>query len=117
MIRHIVMWQLHDPADAPKFKELLDSCKSVVPGILEWEVGIRSPRLEASMDVVLVSAFADKAALDAYQNHPHHKAVGAQLGGMRSHRMVLDYPTLAPGLADVDLAQDLSFAPTAPGAL
>jgi quinol monooxygenase YgiN len=117
MIRHIVMWRLHDPADAPKFKDLLDSCKSVVPGILEWEVGIRAPRLEASMDVVLVSGFVDQAALDAYQNHPHHKAVGAQLAGLRAERAVLDYPSQAPGLADVDLAQDLSFAPTAPGAL
>lgn len=117
MIRHIVMWQLHDSADAPKFRDLLDSCKSVVPGILEWEVGIRSPRLDASMDVVLVSAFADKAALDAYQSHPHHKAVGAQLGTMRSHRVVLDYPSLAPGRAGVAPAPDLSFAPTTPGGL
>lgn len=91
MIRHVVMWQLHDPADAPKFKELLDSCKSLVPGMLEFEVGVREAGLEASMDVVLVSTFADEAALEAYQQHPHHKAVGAQLGRLRAARHVLDH--------------------------
>lgn len=117
MIKHIVMWQLNDPADAPKFKELLDSCKSLVPGMLEFEVGIRTPRLEATMDVVLVSTFTDKASLDAYQEHPHHKAVGAQLARMRSNRAVVDYVTnIEPG-ADVDLGDDLSFAPTAPAPL
>jgi quinol monooxygenase YgiN len=117
MIKHIVMWQLNDPADAPKFKELLDSCKSLVPGMLEFEVGIRTPRLEATMDVVLVSTFTDKAALDAYQEHPHHKAVGAQLGRLRSARSVVDYVTLQQPGADVDLGDDLSFAPTAPAPL
>ncbi|AKJ29302.1 Dabb family protein [Caldimonas brevitalea] len=114
MIKHIVMWQLNDRDDAPKFKALLDSCKSLVPGMLEFEVGIRHPRLEANMDVVLVSSFTDKAALDAYQEHPHHKAVAAQLGRLRASRAVVDYVTHAQPGADVDLADDLSFAPTAP---
>lgn len=117
MIKHIVMWQLHNPADATRFKELLDSCRTVVPGILEWEVGIRHPRLEASMDVVLVSTFADKAALDAYQVHPQHVAVKDELAKMRSQRTILDYPTHALAEADLDLARDLSFAPTAHGDL
>lgn len=91
MIRHVVMWQLHDPADAPRFKELLDSCKNLVPGMIEFEVGVRRAPLEANVDVVLVSTFADQAALDAYQNHPHHKAVGAELGKLRRGRHVLDY--------------------------
>ncbi len=117
MIKHIVMWQLHDPADGPRFKELLDTCQTVVPGILEWEVGLRHPRLEADHDVVLVSTFADKASLDAYQVHPHHVAVKAELGKLRSSRAILDYPTSALAEADLDLARDLSFAPTAPGDL
>ena len=36
MIRHIVMWTLHDPADAPRFKALLDSCARLVPGANHW---------------------------------------------------------------------------------
>jgi quinol monooxygenase YgiN len=93
MIRHVVMWTLKDPAEAPRFKRLLDSCKDLVPGMLEFEVGIRTRGLEASVDVILVSTFADAAALEAYQHHPQHQAVGAQLGPLREARSVLDYET------------------------
>ena len=91
MIRHIVMWSLHQPADAPRFKALLDSCAAVVSGIVEFDVGIRRHGLEANVDVVLVSTFTDTAQLEAYQNDPHHKAVAVQLGAMRSGRHVLDF--------------------------
>lgn len=91
MLRHIVMWKLKDPADAPRFKQLLDSCQNLVPGMLNFEAGIRSDGLEANCDVVLVSTFADAAALDAYLHHPYHKSVGAELGPMRQDRHVLDY--------------------------
>jgi quinol monooxygenase YgiN len=91
MIRHVVMWKLRDPADAARFKALLDSCIGLVPGMLQFEVGIRADGLEANVDVVLVSAFADTAALDAYQSHPHHRAVSAQLGPLRESRHVLDH--------------------------
>lgn len=91
MIKHIVMFTLQDPANAPQVKALLDSCKDLVPGIHEFEVGIKTEGLEASADVVLVSTFADAAALAAYQPHPHHQSVVAQIRGMASGRQVLDY--------------------------
>jgi quinol monooxygenase YgiN len=90
MIRHVVMWKLNNPADAPRFKALLDGCAQLVPGTLEFEVGIRHEWLEANVDVLLVSRFADAAALDAYQSHPAHKAVSAQLGPLRQARHVID---------------------------
>jgi quinol monooxygenase YgiN len=92
MIRHVVMWTLKDAADAPRFKALLDSCRTIVPGIVQFEVGVRTPGHDASADVVLVSTFVDAAALDAYQNHPHHKAVSAEVGPLRQSRVVLDHP-------------------------
>lgn len=92
MIRHVVMWTLKDPADAPRFKALLDSCRTLVPGIVQFEVGVRTPGHDATADVVLVSTFVDAAALDAYQNHPHHKAVSAEVGPLRQSRVVLDHP-------------------------
>ncbi|MCH8180678.1 MAG: Dabb family protein [Proteobacteria bacterium] len=91
MIRHIVMFQLKRPEDAPKVKDLLDSCKGLVPGMHEFDVGIRTEGLEATADVVLVSTFADAAALAAYQPHPHHQGVVAQIREMASGRQVLDY--------------------------
>ncbi len=91
MIKHIVLFTLKDPANAPQVKALLDSCKDIVPGIREFEVGIKTEGLEATADVVLVSTFDDAAALAAYQPHPHHQGVVAQIREMASGRQVLDY--------------------------
>lgn len=92
MIRHIVMWTLKRPEDAAKVKALLDSCQAIVPGIQEFQVGIKADGLEANCDVVLVSTFADAAALAAYQPHPHHQGVVAQIREMAATRHVLDFP-------------------------
>lgn len=91
MLKHIVMWKLKNPADAATFKSLLDSCAGLVPGMLAFEVGLRGEGLEANVDVALLSAFESTEALDAYQNHPHHKEVSAQLGPLREQRTVLDF--------------------------
>jgi quinol monooxygenase YgiN len=90
-IRHVVIWTLHDPADAAAFKAELDSCAGLVAGMREFEVGIRDATLEANADVVLVSLFDDETALAAYQNHPHHQGVSARIGVLRSERRVVDY--------------------------
>jgi quinol monooxygenase YgiN len=91
MIRHVVMWKLLDAGNATRFKALLDSCAGLVPGMLEFEVNTCAPGLEGNVDVMLNSLFTDAAALDAYQTHPHHKAVSAQLGPLRETRNVLDH--------------------------
>ena len=91
MIKHIVMWKLIDPADAPRFKQLLDTCKGLVPGMREFEVSLRDASLEASHDVVLYSVFDDEAALQSYVVHPVHKDVAATLGTLRESRAVFDF--------------------------
>ena len=91
MIKHIVMWKLKDAAQAPFFKAQLDTCDKLVPGMLAFEVAIRTGELEANCDVVLYSVFEDKAALAAYQNHPQHKQISGGLGALRDTRTVLDY--------------------------
>lgn len=96
MIRHVVMWKLLSAADAPGFKALLDSCAGLVPGMLEFEVSTREPGLEANVDVMLNSLFIDADALQAYQIHPHHKAVSAHLGLLRETRSVMDHAAAGP---------------------
>ena len=98
MIKHIVMWKLKDHAEgadraanAAKMKALLDGCRDVVPGIVEFEVALAQSGLEATYDVVLYSVFADKAALDAYQDHPRHVAVKPFIGAVRLERQCMDY--------------------------
>jgi hypothetical protein len=98
VIRHIVMWKLKESAEgasraenAAKLKEKLEGCRNIVPGILHLEVGLAGEGLESSYDVVLVSDFADKAALDAYQVHPTHEALKAFVGAVREARQCVDY--------------------------
>ncbi len=95
MIHHVVIWTLKNPAEIGRFKALLESCAGLVPGMLRFEVGSREAPLpaglEATGDVVLVSSFESVEALQAYQTHPHHKVVGAELGPMRQGKQVLDW--------------------------
>jgi quinol monooxygenase YgiN len=90
-LRHIVMWTLKDVADAPRFKAELESCRSLVPGVLSFQVALRREGLEANVDVLLDTTFLDAAALEAYRSHPHHEGVSARIGPLRHTRHVLDY--------------------------
>ncbi|KAF1029831.1 MAG: hypothetical protein GAK40_00301 [Burkholderia plantarii] len=99
MIRHIVMWKLK-PTSADgatraenivKLKAQLEGCRGIVPGLLHLEVGVATEGLEATFDVVLVSDFTDKAALDAYQVHPVHEALKQFIGTVREGRECIDY--------------------------
>lgn len=91
MLRHIVMWTLKRPEDAAKVKALLDSCKGLVPGMHEFDVGIKTEGLEGNCDVVLVSTFDSQDALAAYIPHPHHQGVVAQIREMAATRHVVDF--------------------------
>lgn len=92
------MWKLKAHAegaeravDAAKVKALLDSGATLVPGIRRREVALAQPGLEATCDVVLLSEFDDRAALDAYQNHPQHVAMKPFIAAVREQRHCLDY--------------------------
>ena len=98
MIRHIVMWKLKEQAEgatraenALQLKEKLEACRDLLPGILRVEVGIATAGLDSTFDVVMVSDFTDKAALDAYQVHPAHEKIKAFLGPRREVRQCVDY--------------------------
>ena len=98
MLKHIVMWKLKDQAEgadraanALEMKRRLDECATIVPGILKFEVVIAQTGLEATHDVVLYSEFEDKAALEAYINHPTHKALVPFIGAILEGRQCMDY--------------------------
>ncbi len=91
MVKHIVMWTLHDENDALEVKHTLEALKGKVPSILDIEVGIDFSRSEASADVILYSTFADSAGLEAYQAHPDHLAVLPMMKRVTSSRKVVDY--------------------------
>ena len=90
MIRHLVMWELLDPARADEFAQLLRTCAGLVKGMHEYTVTVRDPGGASTCDVSLVAEFDDAASLQAYLDHPVHVAASARLGPMRRGKHVLD---------------------------
>jgi quinol monooxygenase YgiN len=98
VVRHLVLWKLKPEAhgrsaaeNARAIKEKLEGLRGRVPGMLRIEVGIDFSRTENSSDVALYSEFESRAALDAYQVHPEHKAVMPFILEARSERRLCDY--------------------------
>ncbi|HET9205419.1 MAG TPA: Dabb family protein [Burkholderiaceae bacterium] len=91
MIRHVVMWELHDPANAESFRNALLPCAHLVEGQRGFEVALRSAKLPASAHVCLIATFDDADALKRYQEHPVHQAVSERIGPLRKARHLLDY--------------------------
>ncbi len=98
MIKHIVMWRLKEKANgvdkasnARLIKDKLEALRGRIPGLLALEVGIDYSATENSSDLVLYSEFESKAALEAYQEHPAHKAVMPFVLEARAERRQVDY--------------------------
>jgi quinol monooxygenase YgiN len=98
VIRHIVMWKLKESAEGAtreenlvKLKALLESCRNLVPGTLRLEVGVAEAGLASTYDIALVSDFTDKAALDAYQDHPDHAPVKQFAKAVAESRQCVDH--------------------------
>ena len=98
MVKHIVVWRLKDFAagnhkaeNARLVREKLDALRGRIPGLLRLEVGLDFSATESSADVVLVTEFATRADLAAYQVHPAHKAVGVFVREVVAERRLVDY--------------------------
>jgi hypothetical protein len=98
MIRHIVMWQLHEQAEGAqkvlnieKAKGLLMSCSQVVPGIREFEVATATPGMDCTNDLVLHMLVDDAQVLAAYQNHPQHVAIKPFMKAVVRERCCMDF--------------------------
>lgn len=97
-LRHIVMWTLKEEAEGQtraqnmeKAREVLMRCSSLVPGIEQFEVGLKTDGLDCTCDVILNSVFKDEAALSAYQNHPDHIAIKPFMKAIVAQRQCMDF--------------------------
>jgi Stress responsive A/B Barrel Domain len=90
MIRHIVMWNLHDQAEgADKAANLAKA--QVVPGIRSFEVATATPGMDCTNDLVLHMLVDDAQVLAAYQNHPDHVAIKPFMKSVVKERRCMDY--------------------------
>lgn len=98
MIKHIVIWRLHNFAEgmnknenALRMKQWLEELKSAIPEIKNLEVGINFNDSDDAYDIVLYSEFKDKASLENYQNHPAHVQFKEKIKNIRSKKKVVDF--------------------------
>jgi hypothetical protein len=97
MIRHVVVWKLKEAAEgatkaqnAARMKELLEACK-VIPGLRSLQVGVDAGIDATPWDIVLITDFESRAALDAYQDHPVHNVAKVFIGKVRELRSAVDF--------------------------
>ncbi len=91
MVRHIVMWRLKKREDGSRLKEALEALRGRIPGLLDIQVGLDFLHSEQSADMVLIADLQDRAALDAYQQHPLHQAVIPMMRQATLSRTVVDF--------------------------
>ncbi|MFM9904523.1 MAG: Dabb family protein [Pyrinomonadaceae bacterium] len=80
MLIHIVCWKYKpetDEAVREGHRNRLKALIGVIPEIEAFDVGADMLHLDRSFDTGLVATFVDRAALDAYSQHPEHLSVAA----------------------------------------
>jgi hypothetical protein len=90
VIRHLVLFKLVDPADAPETVERLHALRGRCAGLRTMDAGADVLGTEASYDVGLVSTYDDLAGLQAYVADPVHQEFLAWLKPRLAARVVVD---------------------------
>lgn len=99
MIKHIVFFGLADEAEGKSkidnanfIKSELENLIHLIPEIRKIEVGINSQDApQTNFDIALYSEFDSIETLNAYQEHPEHKRVGAYIAKVKTSRAAVDY--------------------------
>lgn len=95
MIKHVVLWNIKDPAQkeahASAVKRALEALRGHIPGLLRIEVGIDLGADVAAHDVALYCEFENREALDGYQKHPLHDDAKAIVSLLVTDRRAADW--------------------------
>lgn len=98
MIKHIVMFKLKATEDMTEYENALEAKKrfdKVIDGVdslKKGELAINSPDApDNNYTIALICEFDDIDGLNAYQEHPIHKAFGAFIAGIKTARACIDY--------------------------
>ena len=94
MVKHIVCFKLKDNSEenCKKAQGVLLSMKDNVELLRDIQVGVDFLHSERSCDVVLEVVVDDRAALEAYQNHPYHvNVVKKHMHAVRESSVSADY--------------------------
>ncbi len=93
---HIVLWQLHGEtaqarqAKAQQLSHSFHALLGTVPGLLQVDVGPNAVAAADAWDMAVAMRFTNRAALDAYNEHPLHLGIKALMGPQRRARAQID---------------------------
>lgn len=93
--RHIVLYKLK-PEHRAELPEILAGFRGLagrIDGLIGIEAGADELRSERSFDVALVATFRDRAAYEAYLDHPLHGPVRERMHRVREASRSCDYET------------------------
>lgn len=91
MLTHVVLFRLHDPADAEEVVRRLHALRGRIPALLSLEAGVDVLGSEQSYDVALVTTHEDMAGMQAYQVDPVHAEFAAWLRPLVAARAAVDH--------------------------
>ena len=93
MVRHIVLFKIKDEfrAEIPDMVEKFYGMKGKIEGLVNLEAGADFLHSDRSFDVALITEFASREALEAYQTHPVHLPVKKRMGEVRISSVACDY--------------------------
>lgn len=97
-VHHVVIVWLkdHGNPEAQKRYIELSRAQSKLPMLVRYQIGTAVPGgrevVDSSYDVAIVASFENKAALDAYLQHPEHqRVIDEALKPMVDHFVVYDF--------------------------
>ena len=95
MIKHVVMFKLKDrnKKNIDKIVNALKTLEGNIDVLRSTEIGVNFTESERSYDIVLLTEFDNRNALNAYGPHPNHIPVVEIVRSLCSGSVVVDYET------------------------
>lgn len=95
MLKHVVLFKFKapEPAVLERAAAAIRSLDGRVPSLRSIEVGLDTTRSERCHDLCLITAFDDRAGLEAYAVHPDHLEVLAVIRPLTASAVVVDFET------------------------
>ena len=94
---HVVIFWFKTPGDPDARRRVIEASDGFrsIPGVVSVDAGERvstpRPNVDKTYDVAVMIWFKDRDALEAYQIHPKHKAMLAEVGPNVDHTIVYDF--------------------------
>ncbi len=98
MVKHIILWKLHDTISAAEKPAIRANAKAALEGLVGQIDGLLDLRLEidglpcSNADMLLVATLDSVESLQGYQKSPAHNAVADRyVRPYTAQRLCLDY--------------------------